>query len=66
MAQGGFQRSDLKTPASPDAQCLKDMFAMISTLDNDEIDPTFVKNQLEKWFNKLDVIVSKSRTSDVI
>lgn len=37
---------------NPDPQCLKDMLAMIRTLDRDELDGAFVKSQLEKWFNK--------------
>lgn len=39
-------------PANPDTQCLKDLLAMIRTLQPDELDPRFVKGQLEKWFNK--------------
>lgn len=35
-----------------DVQSLKDTLAMIRTLDGDELDSAFVKNQLEKWFNK--------------
>ena len=39
-------------PPSPDVQCMKDLLAMIRTLKNEELDASFVKSQLEKWFNK--------------
>ena len=38
-------------PSDPDAQCLKDMLAMIRTLQELEVEAEFVKAQLEKWFN---------------
>jgi len=40
------------TPAYPDAQCLKDMLAVIRTLERSELDADYVKSQLEKWFNR--------------
>ena len=38
-------------PANPDTQGLKDMLAMIRTLQASEVDATFVKSLLERWFN---------------
>jgi hypothetical protein len=39
-------------PSNLDAQCLKDLLAMIRTLPQVDLDAGFVKSQLEKWFNK--------------
>ncbi|MGH7967799.1 MAG: hypothetical protein ACREIC_03625, partial [Limisphaerales bacterium] len=39
-------------PANPDTQCLKDLLAMIRTLQRPELDAGFVKGLLERWFNK--------------
>ena len=39
-------------PANPDVQCLKDLLAMIRTLQRGELDGGFVKGHLEKCFNK--------------
>ena len=39
-------------PANPDGQCMKDLLAMIRTLQREELEAGFLKNQLEKWFNK--------------
>ena len=39
-------------PANPDGQCMKDLLAMIRTLQWEELEAGFLKSQLEKWFNK--------------
>jgi Putative DNA-binding domain len=38
-------------PATPDTQCMKDMLAMIRTLQLSELDAGFMKSQMERWFN---------------
>jgi len=39
-------------PANPDVKNLKDLLAIIRTLEKSEIDEAFVKETLLKWFNK--------------
>ena len=39
-------------PANPDVQCLKDLLAMIRTLQREELDAGFVNSHLEKCFNR--------------
>jgi len=39
-------------PTNPEIQCLKDILAMIRTIQRAELDAGYTKGLLERWFNK--------------